>query len=642
MATIFFYDRDHGSGALGDLAPNKLTTIKSFAQGSFGSWTHVTARGATYLFYQRYNGAGAIGVVSGSSFATTKSFGAGSFGAWTHIVNTWPGLLFYNQMTGAAAIGALDANGFTTTGSMTDGALAEWTHIIANGATVLFYNRLNGSGAVAAITQTELTTTTSYQAGSFGVWTHVVNNGPTVLFYNRDTGAGAIGTLSPTGFATTIAYNPGSFGTWTHVSASGATVFFYNRDAGAAAIGSLTPAQFSTTTTYQGGQLSRWTHVTGDASSGPEETELKIGVLLCHWQRPPALTTVLSPDFYRHYLFDLSAPHGVGRYWFDQSGGHMRFTGYVRDWLPLSKAPSDPSITFNRKALAIQAIADAQRAGWQPGDERLIVILVACLGANGVDAGAVGDLIPVNGINRKVAVLHADAANWIAASGGNVFGSNFRFDFNAHEIGHLVGNIFSFSHAFGPNGPYDHPYCIMAAKTYGSLGSSVLYDLWTPTSSRTPEEHTKGPGLAGATRAACGWARMRRFSASEVQQGVNVYLAHLGDHESTLPQVLEFPVMAANGTPATFAIEFRSPLEERDQALAPTIVVTQREGSAWSNNPTWGQRSSTFRSVAVVGAGALPTVTEAGVIQAAVVQVGPSETRNGLSGPSWVQLRLSK
>ena len=135
---------------------------------------------------------------------------------------------------------------------------------------------------------------------------------------------------------------------------------------------------------------------------------------------------------------------------------------------------------------------------------------------------------------------------------------------------------------------------------------------------------------------------MRRFSASEVQQGANVYLAHLGDHESTLPQVLEFPVTAANGAQATYTIEFRSPLEEWDQALAPTIVVSQREGSAWSTNPTWSQRSSTFRSAAVVGAGVLPTVTEPGVVRAEVVQVGPSATRQGLSGPSWVQLRLSK
>lgn len=642
MSVVFFYDHDHRAGALADLATNKLTTLKSYGAGSFGSWTHVIARESTLLFYGRDTGAAAIGVVTGSTFRTTKTFAAGSFGTWTHIVNTSVGLLFYNALSGAAAIGTVDTNRFTTTGSLPPGSLAQWTHIVASGATVLFYNRMSGSGAIANVTPAGLTTTTSFQPGSFGTWTHVVNAGPTVLFYDRDNGAGAIGTLSAAGFVTSVSYDPGSFGAWTHVSTSASTVLFYNSEARSAAIGSLLPTGFSTTTVYQGGQLSRWTHITGDSASGPEETELKIGVLLCHWQRPPGLTTVLSPDFYRHYLFDLGALNGLGRYWFDQSGGRLRFTGYVHDWIALSKAPSDPTINSNRQALASQAIADAQRAGWQPGDEQLLVIFVACLGAQGVNAGAVGPLIPVNGVNRKVAVLHADSANWIASSNANVVGSNFRFDFNAHEIGHLVGTIFGFGHAFGPNGTYDDPFCIMAAKTYGTLGNAVLYDVWTAASAGTPEEHTKGPGLAGATRSACGWAPMRRFSPAELQTGTDVYLAHLGDRESTLPQVLEFPATTAAGAPATFAIEFRSPLAERDQALRPTLVVSQREGSAWSTNSTWGPRSSTFRTSVVVRPAAHPTIGEAGVVNAQVLEVAPSELRNGLSGPPSVQLRLSK
>ena len=82
--------------------------------------------------------------------------------------------------------------------------------------------------------------------------------------------------------------------------------------------------------------------------------------------------------------------------------------------------------------------------------------------------------------------------------------------------------------------------------------------------------------------------------------------------------------------------------KEHDQALRPTLVVSQREGSAWSTNPTWGPRSSTFRTSVVVRPAAKPTIGEAGVVNAQVLQLAPSELRNGLSGPPWVQLRLSK
>ena len=61
-----------------------------------------------------------------------------------------------------------------------------------------------------------------------------------------------------------------------------------------------------------------------------------------------------------------------------------------------------------------------------------------------MDGGALGAPIKVDGIDRHVAILHSDSANWIASSGGNVLGSNYRFDFNAHEVGHLVGDLFSF------------------------------------------------------------------------------------------------------------------------------------------------------------------------------------------------------
>jgi len=327
----------------------------------------------------------------------------------------------------------------------------------------------------------------------------------------------------------------------------------------------------------------------------------------------------------------MGAPDGIGRFWFDQSGGQLRFTGQVHDWIPLSQDPNDSSIANNRQALAVQAIADAQKAGWQPGNEQAIVVVVATLGSKGVDAGAIRNPVNVAGVDRRVAVLHGDSANWIESSAGNVLGSNYRFDFNAHEVGHLVGDFNLFDHAFGPSGVYDHPYCIMAAMSYD--GIPAIFDVWQAGSSRPPELQTKGPGLDGATRAACGWARIRRFTPQDLQQGVEVRIAHLGDHDSGLPQVVEYNTQV-NGAATTYTFEFRSRLAFWDQAFAPVLVLCQREGSIWSGNPTWGPRSSTYVNRAIVPArgGPLPSLSQSGIVSAEVLEMGGE----------WIRVRLTK
>jgi hypothetical protein len=247
----------------------------------------------------------------------------------------------------------------------------------------------------------------------------------------------------------------------------------------------------------------------------------------------------------------------------------------------------------------------------------------------------------IDGIDRHVAILHGDSADWMATGGKQYGVANYRFDFNAHEVGHLVGDLFSFNHAFGPSGAYDHPYCIMAAKSYGELGQNATYDPWFAGSTRPPEEHTKGPGLSGTTRAACGWARVHRVGPGDLQQRVELDLAHLDDHGSTLPQVIEYPTQV-NGGPATYTIEFRSPLAERDQALAPAIVLCQREGSQWSSDPTWAARSSTFvKSAVIPSSGPLPSLALPGILHAEVLEMAPSEAIGGLSGPPWIRIRLS-
>lgn len=644
MGTILFYNGGTGGAAIGSLTQSSFTTTKQFAAGAFSRWTHVVARGSVLMFYNRDKGAAAFGVLSAGNFVTEFEPHAGTFGRWSHIVNTADGWFFYDRLTGTAAVGILEGaarvHWFTTTASLPAGSLVDWTHIVADGRTVFFYNRMDGSGAIATVTAAGMTTNTSFGPGSFGVWTHVVNHGPTLLFYNRDTGAGAIGTLTAGGFTTNIVYNPGSFGVWTHVVSDGATILFYNRDKGAAGIGTLSSAGFTSTNTYGGGQFGRWTHATGDSACGPEELELHIEVVLCHWRRPPGSTTVLPADYYRRYMFDLSNDQGIGRYWFNQSGGRLRFVGQVKDWIPLSKPPSDPSINKNRAAQATLAVADAQNAGWHPDDAKAVVVFIACDQAKGTDGGALPKPISIDGINRWAAVLLADSANYVAFTGGRL--DDFRFDFNCHEVGHLTGRQYSFGHAFGPNGTYDNPYCIMSAMSYGYLLSSATYDPWTPASNRPPEEHTKGPGLSGSTRAGCGWARTRRLQPADLQQPIETYLVHMDDHGTSMPQVIEYAI-TVNGVLSVFTVEFRCGLGEHDQSLPTAIVLCQREGSRFSTNSQWLPFSSTFIADGVISSSnPLPSVRQPGIIRADVIEVAPAQTFAGRTAPPWVRVRLSK
>jgi len=112
-----------------------------------------------------------------------------------------------------------------------------------------------------------------------------------------------------------------------------------------------------------------------------------------------------------------------------------------------------------------------------------------------------------------------------------------------------------------------------------------------------------------------------------------VRIAHLGDHDSGLPQVVEYNTQV-NGAAATYTFEFRSRLAFWDQAFAPVLVLCQREGSIWSGNPTWGPRSSTYVNRAIVSAsgGPLPSLSQSGIVSAEVLEMGGE----------WIRVRLTK
>jgi hypothetical protein len=298
-------------------------------------------------------------------------------------------------------------------------------------------------------------------------------------------------------------------------------------------------------------------------------------------------------------------------------------------------------VNKDRHAQARLAVADATAAGWRPGRAQSVIVVIAADGADGVDAGALTEPLKINGKNRTALTLHGDSQNYVLRKDGEILGSNYRFDFNAHEVGHLLGDAYSFNHAFGPRGTYDNPYCIMSAKWYAER--DVVYDEWTAGSNRPPEEHTKGPGLSGATRAGCAWARVRRIAPAQLQRGVELHLAHLGDATSGLPQVLEWRTKGSNGRWQSYTVEFRSPLAECDQALRPTVVLCQRDGSQWSTNGTWGPRSSTYLShTTIPPVGPVPVLSEPGVVRVDVLEVAPAMSIGALSGPPWVRLRLSR
>lgn len=627
---VLFYDARGGSAAVGYLSPDgEVRTAHSHAAGALGTWSHIVRRGDLWLFYRDTTGEAAIAQVGSSGVRTTATLAHGALGRWTHVVNTTHGLLFYDRMTGAGAVGQLTADGVTTTAQLPRHSFGDWTHLVACDNDLLCYNRLSGAAAIARVSPTAVETREVFEPGSFRPWSHIVANGKTVLFYSRDTGAGLVAHLDGRGLATLADFPAGSFGEWSHLAVDGPYVIFYDDATGAAAVGELSTGRYRTLRDLPSGSLSRWTHVAAASSSGPEEHRHRMAVLLCRFPAP-GLTT-LEPDFYRRYFFDLTNADGVGRFWLDQSGGRLRLEGTVSDWVTLPQPPSHPSTSENRKALALASIAAAKAAGWTPGDASSIVVVVACDRSAGVDAAGVD--VGFDGRTWPVAVIHGGSQNWIN-TGGNVTGSNYRFDFNAHEVGHNLTQDFGFNHAFGPAGPYENRFCVMSAMWYAN-DNSVEFDRWTPGSTRLPEEMTKGPGLAGCSRAGCGWARALRLQPHQLADGVEIELTHLGDTASTLPEVIEW-----TAGPSTYTLELRSPLVEWDQALAPSLVLCQRQGSQWSTDRYWAPLSSTYVTHITVAAGSTATLTSPAVITARVLGV---TTRQGPKGAtaSAVRLRLS-
>ena len=113
---------------------------------------------------------------------------------------------------------------------------------------------------------------------------------------------------------------------------------------------------------------------------------------------------------------------------------------------------------------------------------------------------------------------------------------------------------------------------------------------------------------------------------------MEIELTHLGDTASTLPEVIEW-----TAGPSTYTLELRSPLVEWDQALAPSLVLCQRQGSQWSTDRYWAPLSSTYITHITVAAGSTATLTSPAVVAARVLGV---TTRQGPKGATTSAVRL--
>ena len=114
------------------------------------------------------------------------------------------------------------------------------------------------------------------------------------------------------------------------------------------------------------------------------------------------------------------------------------------------------------------------------------------------------------------------------------------FDFQAHEVGHLIGGKFNFHHSFGIEtstyctGMYGHPYCIMSSEAYG---------------------------LSGATRGALGWANEMQVDLN-INAELSFTMRSLG---SSYPGLQVIRIIDGD---RIFYIEYRSSRDSNDKEIS--------------------------------------------------------------------------
>ena len=176
-----------------------FTTLTTYNQGSFGTWTHVVACGQYLFFYNENSGAGSLGKLENGVLATVKDYEKNSFGTWSNIVGHGSILFFYNNIDLSASIWEVSDSGVIKVRSMAKGSFGYWSHIVAvdslftltgsnsgaageiktfyeNGCSLFFYNIKAKNGAIGQIQNNEFETQNTIAPGKFGQWTAVVDS----------------------------------------------------------------------------------------------------------------------------------------------------------------------------------------------------------------------------------------------------------------------------------------------------------------------------------------------------------------------------------------------------------------------------------------------------------------------------------
>ena len=176
-----------------------FTTVLTYAQGSFGTWTHLVTCGQHLFFYNKNSGAGSLGKLEDGVLTTIKDYEKGSFGTWSHVVGHGSMLFFYNNFDRSASIWEASDSGVNKVRSMAKESFGYWSHIVA-------------VDSLFTLTQSNL--------GGVGGSKTLYENGCSLFFYNIKAKNGAIGQIQNNEFVTRKTIAPGKFGQWTTIAGS--------------------------------------------------------------------------------------------------------------------------------------------------------------------------------------------------------------------------------------------------------------------------------------------------------------------------------------------------------------------------------------------------------------------------------------
>jgi hypothetical protein len=253
---------------------------------------------------------------------------------------------------------------------------------------------------------------------------------------------------------------------------------------------------------------------------------------------------------------------GFASWWFTETEGKIEMTGKVIPWFDLLASESDLQQSNNPAAIGRSELAQLAAAQSNEYINPLTDLLIV-----------VADVIPPPPWTLDKGTTGLLTYSFLAVV--TPIGENH--DFTAHEIGHCLGLNHSFdltTQAGGVLGEYGHPYCIMSAETFGGRLAAAVVD--PPIIPGIADLANKGPGLNGGTRFAKGWAAGEDVTLAP---GTNFIatISSLGSEPLALTNKIVNIIKNSN---ETFAVEFRSPVDENDRSLpCPMILISGLKGS---------------------------------------------------------------